>query len=99
VGKVGTNHLSDMLVTTVFSTFGYVAHSLAGLRPWLLSMVDWTTRRADVACVRPASVEPCLHSLPPPLICRAGQDLDSMAHLPFLRRCEDLDEGLKLSIQ
>jgi xyloglucan fucosyltransferase len=86
---------SDKLVTTGFSTFGYVAHSLAGLRPWLLSLLDETTRRADVACVRPGSVEPCLHS-PPPLACRAEQDPDPMASLPFLRRCEDLDAGFKL---
>jgi xyloglucan fucosyltransferase len=86
---------NDKLVTTGFSTFGYVAHSLAGLRPWLLSLLDRTTRRADVACVRPASVEPCLHS-PPPLVCRAEQDPDPVAHLPFLRRCEDVDIGLKL---
>jgi xyloglucan fucosyltransferase len=50
-------------------------------------------------CLREAGIGGAVHSLPPPLICRAGQDLDSMAHLPFLRRCEDLDEGLKLSIQ
>jgi len=30
----------DRLVTTGFSTFGYVAHSLAGLRPWLLMLPD-----------------------------------------------------------
>jgi xyloglucan fucosyltransferase len=83
---------SDRLVTTGFSTFGYVAHSLAGQRPWLLTLPDRTTQRAAVACVRPASVEPCLHS-PPSLVCRAEQDLDPVAHLPFLRHCEDVDAG------
>jgi xyloglucan fucosyltransferase len=29
---------SGRLVTTGLSTFGYVAHSLAGLRPWLLML-------------------------------------------------------------
>ncbi|KAG0513411.1 hypothetical protein BDA96_10G099900 [Sorghum bicolor] len=86
---------SDRLVTTGFSTFGYVAHSLAGLRPWLLMLPDRTTNRAAVACVRPASVEPCLHSLPS-LVCRAEQDVDPVAHLPFLRHCEDVGLGLKL---
>ena len=82
----------DRLVTTGFSTFGYVAHSLAGLRPWLLMLPDRTTQRAAVACVRPASVEPCLHS-PPSLVCRAEQDLDLVVHLPFMRHCEDVDAG------
>ncbi|KAF8772683.1 hypothetical protein HU200_005650 [Digitaria exilis] len=87
---------SDRLVTTGFSTFGYVAHSLAGLRPWLLTLPDRDTMRpAEVACVRPASVEPCLHSAPP-LVCRASQDTDPVAHVPFLRHCEDVDIGLKL---
>lgn len=86
---------SDRLVTTGFSTFGYVAHSLAGLRPWLLMLPDQATKWAAVACVRAASVEPCLHS-PPSLVCRAEQDLDPVAHMPFLRRCEDVDFGLKL---
>lgn len=86
---------SDRLVTTGFSTFGYVAHSLAGLRPWLLMLPDQATKWAAVACVRAASVEPCLHS-PPSLVCRAEQDLDPVAHVPFLRRCEDVDFGLKL---
>ncbi|CAN6164633.1 unnamed protein product [Urochloa humidicola] len=86
---------SDRLVTTGFSTFGYVAHALAGIRPWLLMLPDRNTMRAEVACVRPASVEPCLHS-PPSLVCRAEQDLDPVAHVPFLRHCEDVDVGLKL---
>ena len=86
---------SDRLVTTGFSTFGYAAHALAGLRPWLLLPPDRNTMRAEVACVRSASVEPCLHS-PPSLVCRAEQDLDPVAHVPFLRHCEDVDFGLKL---
>jgi xyloglucan fucosyltransferase len=88
---------SNRLVTTGLSTFGYVAHSLAGLRPWLLMLPDRTTKRAAVACVRAASVEPCLClRSPPSLVCRAEQDLDPVAHLRFLRHCEDLDFGLKL---
>ncbi|CAN6208279.1 unnamed protein product [Urochloa humidicola] len=86
---------SDRVVTSGFSTFGYVAHALAGIRPWLLMLPDRNTMRAEVACVRPASVEPCLHSTPS-LVCRAEQDLDPVAHVPFLRHCEDVDVGLKL---
>ncbi|PNT76226.1 fucosyltransferase 6 [Brachypodium distachyon] len=85
----------DRVVTTGWSTFGYVAHALAGLRPWVLIPLDWSKMRADVACVRPESVEPCLHS-PPSLVCRRQQDLDPVAHVPFLRHCEDVGAGLKL---
>ncbi|KAE8818354.1 Galactoside 2-alpha-L-fucosyltransferase [Hordeum vulgare] len=85
----------DEMVTTSWSTFGYVAHALAGLRPRLLAPLDLSKMRSDVACVRPASIEPCLHS-PPSLVCRRAQDLDPVAHVPFLRHCEDVDFGLKL---
>uniref|UniRef100_A0A0D3GE52 Fucosyltransferase n=1 Tax=Oryza barthii TaxID=65489 RepID=A0A0D3GE52_9ORYZ len=61
----------------------------------VLAPLDWGKMRADVACARPASVEPCLHS-PPPLVCRARRDRDPAAHLPFLRHCEDVPAGLKL---
>ncbi|CAM0913251.1 unnamed protein product [Alopecurus aequalis] len=86
----------DGMVTTAWSTFGYVAHALAGLRPWLLIAKDWSGRRADVACVRPASVEPCLQSPPSLVVCRGGKDLDPVAHVPFLQHCEDVGLGLKL---
>jgi xyloglucan fucosyltransferase len=86
---------TDGMVTTGWSTFGYVAHALAGVRPWLLIPLDWSGRRADAACVRPASVEPCLHS-PPSLVCRGGKDPDPVAHVPFLQHCEDVGFGLKL---
>uniref|UniRef100_A0ACD6AFV5 Uncharacterized protein n=1 Tax=Avena sativa TaxID=4498 RepID=A0ACD6AFV5_AVESA len=90
----------DEMVTTGWSTFGYVAHALAGVRPWLLVPQDWSKARDDdVACVRPASVEPCLHS-PPSLVCRGGgggKGLDDpVARVPFLRHCEDVGFGLKL---
>ena len=87
---------SDEMVTTGWSTFGYVAHALAGVRPWLLVPLDWSGKKTDAAaCVRPASVEPCLHSTPS-LVCLGGKDLDPVAHVPFLRHCEDVGFGLKL---
>ena len=53
---------------------------------------DLAMQKVAVACVRPASVEPCLHS-PLSLVCRAEQDLDPMVHLPFMRNYEDVDSG------
>ncbi|CAM0913833.1 unnamed protein product [Alopecurus aequalis] len=85
----------DAMVTTGWSTFGYVAHALAGLRPWQLVPLDWKADAAAAACVRPASVEPCLHS-PPSLVCRGRNVPDPVARVPFLRHCEDVGFGLKL---
>lgn len=85
----------DTLVTTSWSTFGYVAHALAGVRPWIVTPNDWSGRKADTACVRAASVEPCLHSQLF-LECRSGKNLDAVAQLPFVRHCEDAGSGLKL---
>ncbi|TVU25331.1 hypothetical protein EJB05_27823, partial [Eragrostis curvula] len=93
----------DRVVTTAMSTFGYAEHALAGLRPWMLRALDWTNKQDDdddgAACVRAASVEPCLHSAPSLECCRAfpEQVRDPVARFPpFLRHCEDVSFGLKL---
>ncbi|KAK3120148.1 hypothetical protein QOZ80_9AG0682560 [Eleusine coracana subsp. coracana] len=85
----------DKLVTTARSTFGYVAHALAGLEPWLLTSLDWIKMRADTACVKAASVEPCLHQVPS-LVCRTEKILYPVTRFPFLHHCEDVPSGLKL---
>ncbi|VAH55497.1 unnamed protein product [Triticum turgidum subsp. durum] len=88
----------DRMVTTGWSTFGYVAQALAGIRPWMLLPVNRSKMRADVACVRPPSVEPCMHPQPSLLTCQQGpRHLDDpVKRVPFLRHCEDVPLGLKL---
>ncbi|CAF2115421.1 unnamed protein product [Brassica napus] len=87
--------LTDDVVTSARSTFGYVAHSLGGLKPWLL----YQPRDASVPdppCVRSTSIEPC-HLTSPSHGCDADWGTDSGKVLPFVKHCEDRDnDGLKL---
>nr|CAD1827007.1 unnamed protein product [Ananas comosus var. bracteatus] len=85
----------DNVVMSAWSTFGYVAHGLAGLKPWILLRPGWMQKKADPACVRSMSVEPCLHS-PPNLDCKAKKDVDAATLVPYVRHCEDVSFGLKL---
>ncbi|KAL0732872.1 hypothetical protein Bca4012_009082 [Brassica carinata] len=50
--------LTDNIVTSAGSTFGYVAHSLGGLKPWLLYR-PVRGRAPDPPCVRDVSKEHC----------------------------------------
>ncbi|CAL9101597.1 unnamed protein product [Musa textilis] len=79
--------LSDELITSPFSTFGYVAHGLGGLRPWILVRPD----NRNPSCVRSTSAEPCFH-FPPSYDCsvikkREGKLTKDRWFL--LRHCED----------
>ncbi|RCV08484.1 hypothetical protein SETIT_1G330100v2 [Setaria italica] len=85
----------DKIAMSAWSTFGYVAYSFAGVKPWILLRPDWNKEVSEVACVRSPSVEPCLHS-PPLLGCRAKRDVDVAAVKPYVRHCEDVGFGLKL---
>ncbi|KAE8817252.1 Galactoside 2-alpha-L-fucosyltransferase [Hordeum vulgare] len=90
----------DKMLTTGWSTFGYVAQGLAGIPPWMLLPVNRSKMRADVACVRPPSVEPCMHPQPSLLTCQHGAGPrhldDPVKHVPFVRHCEDAPLGLRL---
>ncbi|MCD9560526.1 hypothetical protein HAX54_019223 [Datura stramonium] len=54
--------LSDKLVTSRRSTFGYVAQGLGGLKPWIIYKIDQNRIAHNPPCVRAASLEPCFHS-------------------------------------
>ncbi|VVA91266.1 unnamed protein product [Arabis nemorensis] len=87
--------LTDNLVTSARSTFGYVAHSLGGLKPWLLYQPK-DSSAPDPPCVRSTSMDPC-HLTPPSHGCEAEWGTDSGKVVPFVRHCEDRDnDGLKL---
>lgn len=92
----------DVLVTTGFSTFGYVAQGLGGLRPWVMPtppMWEDTAGRPEVVpeppCVRAASIEPCFHS-PSYYDCAVRRNVDVGKVVPYVRRCEDVSWGIKL---
>ncbi|WVZ73516.1 hypothetical protein U9M48_021814 [Paspalum notatum var. saurae] len=81
--------LCDRIVTTAVSTFGYIAHGLAGVRPWVLLRPPSPEARAEPACVQSKTVEPCLQA-PPRGMCGAVEGATDMGALvPYVRHCED----------
>ncbi|XP_062161908.1 galactoside 2-alpha-L-fucosyltransferase-like [Alnus glutinosa] len=86
--------LTDVLVTSAWSTFGYVAQGLGGLKPWILYKPE-NQMAPDPACRRLMSMEPCFHA-PPFYDCKAKTGTDTGALVPHVRHCEDMSWGLKL---
>ena len=86
--------LTDVLVTSAWSTFGYVAQGLGGLKPWILYKPENQTA-PDPACRQLMSMEPCFHA-PPFYDCKAKTGIDTGALVPHVRHCEDMSWGLKL---
>ncbi|KAJ4879305.1 putative fucosyltransferase 4 [Raphanus sativus] len=82
--------LTDKLVTSRRSTFGYVAHGLGGLKPWILYKPDKNVP-PDPPCVRARSMEPCFIRAP-----LRGCQAKKIKTAPFLRHCEDWNPGIKL---
>ncbi|OIT04344.1 PREDICTED: galactoside 2-alpha-L-fucosyltransferase-like [Nicotiana attenuata] len=87
--------LTDKLVTSAWSTFGYVAQGLGGLKPWILYKFENGTVH-NPPCFRDMSLEPCYHS-PPNYDCKkktAGYNTGN--GVPHVRHCKDMTWGLKL---
>ncbi|RRT39117.1 hypothetical protein B296_00038043 [Ensete ventricosum] len=81
---------SDALITSGYSTFGYVAQALGGLQPWILLRPD----KGTSACLRATSMEPCFHS-PQGYQCM-GERSSEEEDVGRVRECEDVPGGLKL---
>ncbi|KAK7251865.1 hypothetical protein RIF29_35443 [Crotalaria pallida] len=86
--------LSDVLVTTSLSTFGYVAQGLGGLKPWLLYKLT-NNETHFPACEQDWSLEPCYH-VPPKHYCNGKPIKDFVSSFPDLRECVDFSHGVKL---
>lgn len=86
--------LTDKLVTSSWSTFGYVAQGLGGLKPWILYKPENRTA-PNPPCRRAMSMEPCFHA-PPFYDCKNKVGIDTGALVPHVRHCEDMSWGLKL---
>ncbi|KAJ4833494.1 hypothetical protein Tsubulata_006665 [Turnera subulata] len=84
--------LSDVLVTSAGSTFGYVAQGLGGLKPWIL-IKPQNRQIPDPPCQKDISMEPCFH-YPPSYFCDAKEKVDSGSLAPYVRHCEDRKRGL-----
>ncbi|KQK19032.1 galactoside 2-alpha-L-fucosyltransferase isoform X2 [Brachypodium distachyon] len=87
--------LTDVLVTSGWSTFGYVAQGLGGLTPWVMYKPDNGSTVADPPCGRDISMEPCFHA-PPFYDCRLKRGADTGKIVPHVRHCKDVSWGLKL---
>ncbi|KAJ8755857.1 hypothetical protein K2173_024402 [Erythroxylum novogranatense] len=88
--------LCDDLVTSSWSTFGYIAQGLGGSRPWILYMPE-KRMTPNPACRRANSIEPCFH-FPPSYECRSGTKVkaDLGTLVPHIKHCEDATFGIKL---
>lgn len=85
---------SDVLVTSAWSTFGYVAQGLGGLKPWILFKPENQTV-PNPPCRRLVSMEPCFHA-PPLWDCKEKRGTDTGAIVSHVRHCEDISWGLQL---
>ena len=86
--------MSDVLITSGFSTFGYVAQGLAGLTPWIMYRPE-NHVVPEPPCGRAMSIEPCFHQAPY-FDCKAKRDADLGKVVPYVRHCEDVSWGLKI---
>ncbi|XP_013707271.1 fucosyltransferase 2 isoform X2 [Brassica napus] len=87
--------LTDKLVISAWSTFGYVAQGLGGLRAWILYKQENQTSLMNPPCGRAMSPDPCFHA-PPYYDCKAKKGIDTGSVVPHVRHCEDISWGLKL---
>lgn len=87
--------LCDAIITSPKSTFGYVAHSLGGLKPWILEKVYGEQLIPDPPCRQALSMEPC-HHYPPKHDCKANRKVNFTSLFPHIVHCEDVSAGLKL---
>ncbi|EER89404.1 galactoside 2-alpha-L-fucosyltransferase [Sorghum bicolor] len=90
--------LTDKIVTSAWSTFGYVGYAMGGLRPYLMFMPENQTA-PDPPCTRAMSMEPCSHGAPSFECTRKeiGTIINTGILLPHVRACEDISWGLKLT--
>uniref|UniRef100_A0A0A9GGA9 Fucosyltransferase n=1 Tax=Arundo donax TaxID=35708 RepID=A0A0A9GGA9_ARUDO len=86
--------MNDVLITSGFSTFGYAAQGLAGLKPWIMLRSE-NHVVPDPPCGRAMSIEPCFHQAPF-YDCKAKRDADLGKVVPYVRHCEDVSWGLKI---
>ncbi|KAL6605977.1 hypothetical protein ACP70R_041630 [Stipagrostis hirtigluma subsp. patula] len=89
--------LTDKMVVSGWSTFGYVGTGLGGLTPYIMfKPVNRTV--PNPPCKRAMSMEPCSHA-PPYFECTRKEIdviLDTGNILPHVGTCEDLPWGRKL---
>jgi xyloglucan fucosyltransferase len=90
--------MTDRIVTTGWSTFGYVGTALGGLTPYIM-MKPKNRVVPDPPCKRAMSMEPCNHG--PPYFECTRKEYEKVFHtgnsVPHLQSCEDISWGVKLT--
>uniref|UniRef100_A0A0E0L984 Fucosyltransferase n=1 Tax=Oryza punctata TaxID=4537 RepID=A0A0E0L984_ORYPU len=90
--------LMDKIVTSGWSTFGYVGSGLGGLTPYIMIKPENHTV-PNPPCVKAMSMEPCDHG-PPYFECtkkEIDKIIDTGNLVPHVRSCEDVPWGRKLA--
>ncbi|RLN13425.1 hypothetical protein C2845_PM09G06560 [Panicum miliaceum] len=100
VAEIYLLSLTDRIVTSGWSTFGYVGHGLGGHTPWVMFRpMNYSEPAPDPPCTRAMSMEPCSHGALSFECTRKEIDkvIDTGALLPHVRPCEDMSWGFKLT--
>ncbi|KAF0887545.1 hypothetical protein E2562_002274 [Oryza meyeriana var. granulata] len=90
--------LTDKIVTSGWSTFGYVGSGLGGLTPYIMIKPENHTV-PNPPCKKAMSMEPCNHG-PPYFECtrkEIDKIIDTGNLVPHVRSCEDVPWGRKLA--
>lgn len=92
---------SDTLVTSAWSTFGYVAQGISGVTPWIFTKLDSAATVEEVIrkqghCFHGVSIEPCFHSAPTLDCDNKGWGSDPGKTHPYIQHCEDVSWGIKI---
>lgn len=95
---------SDALLTSDYSTFGYLAAGLAGVRPFTMNVASrkgfgswWEgAAAARPACQLAPSPEPCMHQPAPSIECGSYRVANTSAAHAAVRRCVDAPKGIQL---
>jgi xyloglucan fucosyltransferase len=96
VAEIYLLSMTDVLVTSSMSTFGYVAQGLGGVRPWVLYKPANGSGPADPPCGQDVSMEPCYFK-PLSYDCRRQKQwVDPSKALPHVQGCRDAGWGVKL---
>uniref|UniRef100_A0ACD5TD70 Uncharacterized protein n=1 Tax=Avena sativa TaxID=4498 RepID=A0ACD5TD70_AVESA len=92
--------MTGKIVTSGWSTFGYVGSALGGLTPYIMTKPGRKQEKVpDPPCRRAMSMEPCNHG-PAYFECTRKEIhkiIDTGKLVPHVRACEDMSWGLKLT--
>ncbi|TVU00504.1 hypothetical protein EJB05_54069, partial [Eragrostis curvula] len=88
--------LTDKIVTSGLSTFGYVAHALGGLTPYItFKILD--EKVPNPPCTKAMSMEPCAFTVQHFDCTKKDYKHDLPPRTPNMRTCEDVFWGVKLT--